>query len=351
MALRSHLSLWAYTSPTTSAYPLLVQDYGEALEALEFSTVAPGGFGDLACVIKLADGRLPRPELGLFSRVALTDGPFCCFSGEWSDPALVLDGSEGDHLLASALGGGLALRDDPDDSSYTNQTAQQIVAAEFSKRSAYLAVDSDTSLIFPTNPATPFSPIYDGYNLEEILHDLCFALGDDVWAVWDHPLHKDPAGFPTWQVQAHTRDVTTTGYIALDEDIVSWRVTPSEQRAFNVVQLAYVDVTNGPGIVTVSDTRLAGNGSQGNAPFRRRKLRRKLTGTPLTAAQATTIAQAWLTQYQNITNKVEVELRSVRDANGMPLPITQVRADRNLFVPQLAVRGQTLSSGPVTGVN
>ncbi len=39
--LRSGLALWAYTAPS-GAYPLLVGEYGEQVEALEFSTVAPG---------------------------------------------------------------------------------------------------------------------------------------------------------------------------------------------------------------------------------------------------------------------------------------------------------------------
>jgi hypothetical protein len=73
--------------------------------------------------------------------------------------------------------------------------------------------------------------------------------------------------------------------------------------------------------------------------------------SPLTGAQATAIANAWLAAYSNITNKVEVELRSVRDANGRALPLHQVRADGNLYVPELAVRGQQLSSGPVAGTN
>jgi hypothetical protein len=79
--LRSGLALWAYTAPL-GAYPLLVGEYGEQVEALEFSTVAPGGFGDLACVLKLPEARLPRPELGLFSRVCLRDGLFTAFGGE-----------------------------------------------------------------------------------------------------------------------------------------------------------------------------------------------------------------------------------------------------------------------------
>jgi hypothetical protein len=72
---------------------------------------------------------------------------------------------------------------------------------------------------------------------------------------------------------------------------------------------------------------------------------------PLTAGQATTIAQAWLAAYQNVTNKVEVVLGSVRDANGNPMPLHQVRADRNLFIPSLAVRGQQLAPSPQAGVN
>jgi hypothetical protein len=351
MALRTGLGLWAYTSPLTSAYPLLVGEYSETVEALEFSTVAPGGFGDLVALVKLPDARLPRPELGLFSRVCLRDGLFTCFSGEWADPALVLDSEHGEHVLLSALGGGVALRDDPDDSSYSAQTARQIVAAEFSKRSAYLAVDGDRSLVFPSNPGTTLSPVYDGRNLEEVVSDLCFSLGDYVWSVYDHALNRDAAGFPTWQLQAHARDTATTSYTALGEDILSWRVAPSQQRAYNVVQVLYVDVTNGPASITVADPRLAGSGAQGNAPFRRRKLRVNLGASPLTSGQATTIAQAWLVAYQNVTNKVEVELRSVRDAQGNPLALARVRADGNLFVPELAVRGQTLPSGPVAGIN
>jgi hypothetical protein len=353
MALRSGLALWAYTAPTTPAYPLVAQDYSEQVEGLEFTTVAPGGFGDLAAVVRLPDVRLPRPELALFSRVCLRDGPFTCFGGEWADPALTL----GSGVALSALGGGVALRDDPDDSSYTAQTAQQIVAAEFSKRSTYLALDSDQSQVFPANPATTLSPVYDGRNLEEILHDLCFSLGDYTWAVWDHPVHRDPAGYPTWQVVAHPRDTGTVGYVALGEDVLDWRVTPSQQRAYNVVQVNYVDATNGPASVTVKDTRLGVGDTQNLAPFRRRKLRRSLGASPLTSGQATTIANAWLAAYQSVTHKVEVTLRAVRDARGVPIPLHQVRADANLFVPELAVRGgatygqQALPKGATAGLN
>lgn len=350
MSLRSNLVLWCYT-PTGAAAPVVLQDYGALIEGLECTTVAPGGFGDLACIVKLPDARLPRPELGLFSRAVLKDGLFTAFAGEWADPALVLDPAHGEYVLLSALGGGVALRDDPDDSNYTTQTARQIMSSEFSKRSNYLAIDSDLSQFLPTNPATTFSPAYDGYNLEEILHDLMANLGDYTWAVWDHPTKEDAVGMPTWRLEAHQRDTTTTHYTAYMQDILSWRVTPSAQRAYNVVQVTYTDVTNGTAQVTVSDPRLAGTGAQNNAPFRRRKLRRNLGRMPLTSAQATAIANAWLASYQNITNKVEVELSNVRDAYGNVIPLHQVRADRNLFVPELAVRGQQLSGGPVAAVN
>ena len=350
--LRGQLALWAYTAPTSAAYPLIMREYGAQVEALEFTTVAPGGFGDLSCVLKLPDARLPRPELAVFGRVCLRDGLFTVFGGEWSDPALVLEGAGGEYALLSALGGGVALRDDPADAAYNaTTTAQGIIANEFAKRAAYLPLDSDQSAVLPGAPANTFTPVYDGYTLEEILHDLMGALGDYVWTVYDHPHHADAAGFPTWQLQAHPRDTATTHYLALGSDIAAWRVMPSAQRAYNVVEVAFVDPVAGPGVVTVSDPRLNGDGSQGSAPFRRRKLRRNLGRLPLTTAQATAIANAWLATYNNPTNKVEIELRAVRDQSGRPLPLHQVRADRNLFVPELAVRGQQLAAGPVAGVN
>ena len=348
---RDTLALWAYTAPGAPG-PLVAAEYGARVEALEFTTVAPGGFGDLACIVKLPDARLPRPELGLFARVALRDGLFTCFSGEWSDPTLVLDGAHGEYVMLSALGGGVALRDDPDDAAYNSATtAQGIIAAEFARRASYLALDSDLSAVLPDTPANTFTPVYDGYTLEEILHDLMGALGDYIWTVYEHPLHTDAAGFPTWQLRAHQRDTTTTSYLALGADILGWRVAPSAQRAYNVIQVAYVDPVAGPGSVTVSDTRLGAGGAQGSAPFRRRKLRRNLGRLPLTATQATAIANAWLATYRDPTNKIEITLRAVRDASGNPLPLSHVRADANLYVPELAVRGQRLSSGPQPGVN
>lgn len=349
--LRNALALYAYTAPS-SAYPLIVQDYGEQVESLEFTTVAPGGFGDLTCALKLSDARLPRPELALFSRVCLRDGLFTAFAGEWSEPALVMDERAGEFIWLTALGAGVALRDDPDDVTYsTPTTAQAIISSEFSRRSAWLPLDQDQSAVLPDQPTATFSPTYDGYNLEEIVHDLLGALGDYTWTVYDHPRNRDQAGFPTYRLMAHQRDLTTTTCIATGADIARWRVAPSTERAYNVVQVAYVDPQSGPGVVTVSDSRLNSDGSQGAAPFRRRKLRRSLGRLPLTQAQATAIANAWLNAYKQPTNKVEIELRTVRDANGMSIPLSHVRADGNLFTPELAVRGQQLSTGPAKGVN
>ena len=80
-------------------------------------------------------------------------------------------------------------------------------------------------------------------------------------------------------------------------------------------------------------------------------MRRNLGHLPLTATQATAIANAWLATYRDPTNKIEMMLRAVRDASGNPIPLSHVRADANLYVPELAVRGQRLASGPQPGVN
>jgi hypothetical protein len=59
--------------------------------------------------------------------------------------------------------------------------------------------------------------------------------------VYDHPHNLDAAGYPTWQLRAHPRDTSTTGYMTLGDDILAWRVMPSSQRAYNVVEVAFVD--------------------------------------------------------------------------------------------------------------
>jgi hypothetical protein len=52
---RDTLALWAYTAPGAPG-PLVAAEYGARVEALEFTTVAPGGFGDLACILTLRTG-------------------------------------------------------------------------------------------------------------------------------------------------------------------------------------------------------------------------------------------------------------------------------------------------------
>jgi len=77
---RERLALWAYTATTASALGSPVaRDYAAVIEELAFTTVAPGGFGDLSCVAKLADARIPRPELAPFAplRTSLSMARMC----------------------------------------------------------------------------------------------------------------------------------------------------------------------------------------------------------------------------------------------------------------------------------
>jgi len=63
-----------------------------------------------------------------------------------------------------------------------------------------------------------------------------------------------------------------------------------------------------------------------------------------------------LSQYQNGPQSGWALLGAVRDANGNPAELWKVRAGQNVFIPELAVRGQTLaglggSAVAVPGVN
>jgi hypothetical protein len=325
-----------------------VVNYSPYLESLQFSSVSPGGFGVLRARLLLPSSRarLPRPELAVLSgRVVLMDGRDCVYSGEVQEAALFLD-VQGEGVDVVAQGGGGALSDDPQDSSYTSQTAQAIIAAEFSKRSAYLAVDADQSAVLPNAPAVTFSPAYDGRSLEDILHELCDLLGDYVWGVWDHSVHRDQYGLPAWQLQMHQRDTATLGYQANIADVVSWRIAPSAARAFNGVTLHYLDPLAGPGSVTATDARLGGGLSQGNAPFRFRRFRRDLGNRPLTASQATALANQYLASFQNVQNVIAVTLAGARNAQGIAIPIHRVRADRNIAIPELLPRALSFPATP-----
>lgn len=212
------------------------------------------------------------------------------------------------------------------------------------QRAAYLTIDPDLSAV--SLPGALFSPVFDGRTFEDVLHELCDLLGDYVWGVWDHPVHRDVLGFPTWQLQAHARDTATVGYIAMLADIVGWRVAPSSARAFNGVTIRYNDPANGPGAVSVQDARLAASKAQGNAPFRFRRFRRDMGGRPLTAAQATALANQYLASFQNITNTITLQLAAVHNAQGHAIPLWQVRADRTIAVPELLPRAANLPATP-----
>ncbi len=325
-----------------------VVDYTPNLESLRVTSISPGGCGALRARLRLPAGRarLPRPELAILNgHVTLLDGRDCLYAGEITEAALSLSG-DGESLDIVAQGGANALNDDPQDSSYSSQTAQAIISSEFSKRSAYLAVDGDLSAVLPNAPTATFSPYYDGRTIEDILHELCDLLGDYTWGVWPHPTHRDGFGLPTWQLQVHQRDTATVGYLANLADVISWRIAPAATRAFNGVTLHYLDPTNGPGSITVTDSRLNGNLSQGSAPFRFRRFRRDMGQRSLTSSQATALANQYLASFQNVTNVIEVKLAAVRDARGAPLPLPRVRADANIAIPELLTRAGSFPAAP-----
>src|SRR5579875_1104556 len=330
-------------------------DYTPYLDRLEVNTVAPGGFGSLRCVLRIpsARARIARPEFTVMNaRIVVVDGRQCCWTGEVASAALTLD-KDGEGVELVGQGGAGALADDPQDSSYSSQTAQAIIASELSRRSAYLAVDGDLSAVLPSAPAATFSPYYDGRTVEDILHELCDLLGDYVWGVWDHPLHRDGFGLPTWQLQVHQRDTTTVGYQAISADVLSWRVAQSAERMFNGVTVHYLDPTSGPGGVTVTDSRLSANLSQGTAPFRFRRFRRDMGQRSLTSSKATALANQYLASFQNPSNVIALDLAAVRDARGQKIPLHWVRADANVLVPELLPRASSFLAvpAPVGGTN
>lgn len=328
-------------SPGGQGVSAQVVDYTAQMAALRLTSVAPGGFGQLVARLRLSPGkvRLPRPEFTILNaRAVLMDGAFCAFTGEVNQAALTLD-QAGEGVEITALGGATSLSDDPLDSSYAAQTATQIIQDQYTQRAAYLPLDSDLSAV--QVPSTTFSPNFDGRTFEDVLHELCDLLGDYVWSVWDHPTHRDGLGFPTWQLQVHARNTTTLANIATLADVLGWRVAPSGVRAYNGVTIRYTDPANGPGAVSVQDARLNADRSQGQAPFRFRRFRRDMGGRPLTAAQATSLANQYLSVFQNVANVITVRLGNVRDARGRVIPLWRVRADQTIAIPELLPRAAT----------
>jgi hypothetical protein len=346
------LAIWCYTlSP--SVYKV---NYTEAVESLRFTTLSPGGFGDLSCTISVPNARVPRPELALFSRIVVMSGVDCIWLGEISDsPSEVTDAHEVYSIKALGIGNGL--RDDPITTTYLNKTALQIITDQFTgyNRPNFLTVDQDLSAVFPDNPAATSSPAYNTRHMEDVVNDVIAWTGDYAWGVWPHPRNKDNAMYPTGQLQIHVRDKSTTHYkatVAMGD--VRYKIQPSGDRAYNVVEIGYNDSSQSTpvGVATYTDPRLNVNFSQGTAPFRRRKYGRDLSNTStVTLAQAQIIANTYGLQFRDITNKVELTVRNCYDGNGAPVELWKLFADRNFFVPDLAIRGQSISSSPVPGTN
>lgn len=357
VALRSSLTLYCYTLPSGGATPPVVVPYADEVEALQFTSVSPGGCGVLQAKLRLRDARLPRPELAPFARVALMDAGVCRFIGEIGESEYGLSDTDGEYVNLSCLGLGATLRDDTNAGvAYTAQTPLQIVTAQFTTRSAYLPIDSDLSAVFPDNPAVSLSPAYAGRTMEDVIADVALLAGDYAWGTWPHPQNRDVADFPTGQLQIHVRDTTTVSYTAspMLGDVYAWRITPSLERAYNAIQIGFVDFTQTKpaGTVLYADPRLNSDGTQGSAPFRRRKYYRDLSGvSTATKAQALALATAYGAEFQNLSSKIEVTLNVVRDANGNPIPPWSVQADANIYIPELAARAQQIATGAVAGTN
>lgn len=366
--LKSGLTVWCY-KPDGS----VVVGYQRLLENLEFSTAAPGGFGTLRATIKLPDARIPHPELALFSRVAVMghgeNGAYEVWLGEIMDAPIVLTSDGAEAVEVSALGIGNCLRDDQQSFAYSGKTAAQIATDQLSGslsggtvayRVNAWPLDQDTSLLFPDAPAASWTLSYTNRNAEEILGDICVLAGNGstqyIWGTTAHTRNTDAAGFPTGQLYAKQQDTSTTAYQAslMARDVLTYRIAPSSDRAYNVVQITYNDPSSGIGTATATDSRLGASGAQGTASFRRRVYTRALEGlVTVTATQASTIATALCNQYQNITNKVEIELARVRNAQGIEIPLWAVKASEagNIYVPELAVRGSQLATSATAGTN
>src|SRR5690242_5001523 len=245
MPTRTGLSIYCYTSPTNTNYNTQVIEIGSYVTALSFASAAPGGFTTLSATLPLHDARLPLPPLQLFSKIAVMSGPTPVWIGETSDPEQGMDQTTGEYLRISGLGLGNALRDDPLTLAYVAQTAQQIVKDQLSRRNngttnlKFQTISTDSSYLFPDNPATTYSPIYDNRTMEEVISDVCTLAGDYQWGTWAHPVLSqiDGAGFPLGLLQAHLRDPNTTHYSAsiAARDVIAYSLTPSAERAYNYV--------------------------------------------------------------------------------------------------------------------
>lgn len=364
MPMRSGLSVYCFVPPTSTRQSASVSEIGSLVSSLAFGSAAPGGYTMLEAVMPLRDVRLQRPEFAMFSLIAVMSGPRPIWLGEITDPEIGMDETFGEYLRISALGLGNGLRDFPSIYVFTNQTAKQIAsialqdwtsaAAPF-LNTALQTVSPDTALIFPDNPAPTYTTTYDNKNIEEVVADVCILAGDYQWGVWAHGSQKNAAGFPLGQLSVQKRDAATTHYSAsvATHDVSRYTVTPSAERAYNAISVHYPTPT-GPIEAFALDPRLDPVfDAQKDAPFRYREMVRDYSSIPtMTSAMATAIANTYLAQHKDPTNKIALTLRQVRDAGGQIIPLWDVAADRNIFIRDFAPRGVApMPTVPTAGVN
>ncbi|HET8905960.1 MAG TPA: hypothetical protein VFN11_03245 [Ktedonobacterales bacterium] len=358
---RSNLAIYLYSSTTVGA--VFSQEIGSWIRRLQFSTVSPGGYGTLSADLPIALADVLVAQIGLFSSVVVVDGVQPVWIGELTDPEQINDEGQDEYIRLTALGIGNCLRDDPLSTGYAAQTAKAIVSNQLTvnNRANALPISQDTALLFPDNPVTTFTTSYSNATFEEVVNDVTVLQAGATgtvysWGVWAHATAKDAMGFPLGQLVVHQRDTNTTHYQAgvSSREVTRFRILPTADRAYNVIKIAYYDPANGGyGVKTATDSRLGGSGTQGTAPFRRRTFFRDLSGSTLvTAAVAQTIANTYLAQFQNGQNKATIDVRAIRDGNGNRIPLHWVQADHNIFLAELADRGQQLSSTvPTAGTN
>lgn len=370
--LQSGLSVRCH-QVTTQGVTGAVREYGQEIQNLTFTTLAPGGSGQLTALLRVTDARLPRPELSLFSIVGvfapmlpMTATAYqqttCVWIGEITDVDIGFTEADGEYISITALGVGNGLRDHPLSVIYTNQTAKQITTDQLSRLSGFsLPISQDTSAIYPDNPATTYTVTYQSRYMEEVMSDVAILAGNYDWGTIPHPLASQPNGstyqdgnlFPLGQVYVRARDTSTTHYQAslMLGEVKEYHIRPSAERAYNSIAIGYATAGT-VGTATYTDPRLGGGGSIGTAPFRRRDYVRDLSGTSIVGStQAQAIANTYGGVFKNASNKVAITLTGARDTYGNAIPVYTVVAGRNLFVPEMSVRGTPLPTGAVGGTN
>jgi len=315
------------------------------------------------------------PELDIFSRLVIARGNDARWIGEIDDSQRWMQNNE-EFIQIHALGMANALRDNPGAFSYVAETLQQIGQALIvsghgvtmgSNNWLVGVIDADSSQMFPDNPAGTWSPSYDEKNLEEILQDITtFGSSNSVIYTWGseaHPANKDSQGFPTVRLFVRQRDTQTTHYQAsvVSADVEEYNFGRNAQYAYNHVVIDYNNGSSGIAQASAVDPRIDLTLSttipaQGTAPFRYRKLARDYSGiTTVGSSQASSIAQTYVNQYQNPTNKGTVKLRAVRDGNGAPIPLDALSAGHNILIPDLAQPvpslGSTVMVTAIPGIN